>query len=578
MKKLIISGSSKLHQRALYWMGYFEGRGFEVIDYPSLITDAKDDLEVVPTPGEVNSKVLSPEDDGYAEHLANSYRRFWKNLDRADVFFLMNEDQKDTEGYIGTAAIAEVTHVLINNFNRDQKTTIYLLKEPGKDQNCYDEVKFWLDQGWVEIYEPTASKLLLELPEKPEPAPVEPEADQTNYLLDVEVSTEATPADASAKAKPATSKHFSLFNLNERTIDLLTSKKKCLKALPLSVRQYLQIFCPDFPAWLLKYIAAPEMQRLAEVSMVGVDYGGIYNFQSMNSVLAHSIGVAEIVWNFTHDKKQTLAGLFHDIASPAFKHAIDYLNGDSETQESIEAETGKIIRSSRVIMRQLKKDGILPSEVEDYKLYPIADNDIPGLAADRLEYTFSNGFFLYETWGISDIEKFYNDIAVLENENGLAELGFKTPALAAEFTERNLPLSAIYHSESARATLQFIADILETMIDKDLLTRDDLYAMSEREVVDWILSCGDSTITEAFRNFQRATSAYASATLRKNTYCTDVRAKVRYIVPLVQSRDESQPAARITDLNAQTDDLVAEYVRKKQPKYVGFDFEFRPKH
>lgn len=577
MKKLIISGSSKLHQRALYWMGYFEGCGFEVLDFPTLITDAKDDLEVVPTPGEVNSKILNPGDEGYEEHLANSNQRFWKNLDRADIFFLMNEDQNDTEGYIGAGALTEIAHVLINNFNHNRQTQIYLLKEPSEKLSCYNEVKFWLDQGWVKIYEPTANKLLLALPEKDVVETEEAVAETADSDEEVEeAEAEVKPAIANTPVAPK--KHFSLFNSDNRTIDLLTSKKKCLKVLPLSVRQYLQIFCPEFPAWLLNYIAAPEMQRLAEVSMVSMDYSGIYNFQCMNSVLAHSIGVAEIIWHFTHDKKQTLAGLFHDIASPAFKHAIDYLNGDSEKQESIEAQTGKIIRSSRVIMRQLKKDGILPSEVEDYKLYPIADNDIPGLAADRLEYTFSNGFFLYETWGISDVEKFYNDITILENENNLDELGFKTPALAAEFTERNLPLSANYHSESARATLQFLADVLEMMIDKDLLSLDDLYAMSEREVIDWILSCGDPTISEAFRNFQRTTSAYASATIRKNTYCTDVRAKVRYIVPLVESREEDKPALRITEINEQTDDLVAEYVRKKQPKYVGFEFDFRPKH
>lgn len=577
MKKLIISGSSKLHQRALYWMGYFEGCGFEVIDFPNPITDAKNDLEVAPTPGEVNSTILKPGDEGYEEHLANNYQRFWKNLDRADVLFLMNEDQNNTEGYIGAAMLTELAHVLINKFNRNQKTAIYLLKEPSETQDCYREVKFWLDQGWIEIYEPAANKLLLELPEKPTVKDEEDTA--TDDGSAVEPTTEIVTSQISAsKETPISKKRFSIFNSDHRTINLLTSKKKCLKALPLSVRQYLQIFCPDFPAWLLNYIAAPEMQRLANVSMVGVDYGGIYNFQTTNTVLAHSIGVAEIIWHFTHDKKQTLAGLFHDIASPAFKHAVDYLNGDSETQESIEEGTSKIIRSSRVIMRQLKKDGILPSEVEDYKLYPIADNDIPNLAADRLEYTFSNGYFLYETWGISDVERLYNDITILENEGGLEELGFRTLALASEFTERNLPLSANYHSESARATLQFIADIISMMIDRDLLSRDDLYAMTEREVVDWILSCGDQTITEAFRNFQRTTSAYTSATVRKNVYCTDARSKVRYIVPLVEARNDQDPAQRVTELNSQTDDLVTEYVRKKQPKYVGFEFDFRPKH
>ncbi len=55
---------------------------------------------------------------------------------------------------------------------------------------------------------------------------------------------------------------------------------------------------------------------------------------------------------------QTLAGLFHDLAPPVFKHCIDFMNGDSETQESTEEKTSDIIRNSSKIMSLLKKDGI----------------------------------------------------------------------------------------------------------------------------------------------------------------------------------------------------------------------------
>ena len=65
------------------------------------------------------------------------------------------------------------------------------------------------------------------------------------------------------------------------------------------------------------------------------------------SNLEHSIGVALIVWNFTKDKKQTLAGLFHDISTPVFKHCIDFLNGDYETQESTEELTTYMIKNSK---------------------------------------------------------------------------------------------------------------------------------------------------------------------------------------------------------------------------------------
>ena len=117
----------------------------------------------------------------------------------------------------------------------------------------------------------------------------------------------------------------------------------------------------------------------------------VYNDKYFYSTLTHSVGVALIIWNFTHDKKQTLSGLFHDIATPTFKHCIDFLNGDSETQESTEEKTEEIIKNSKEISFLLARDNIKIEEVSDYHIYPIADNDTPKLSADRLEYTLSGG-------------------------------------------------------------------------------------------------------------------------------------------------------------------------------------------
>ena len=152
------------------------------------------------------------------------------------------------------------------------------------------------------------------------------------------------------------------------------------------------------------------MQRLKDISIApGTDYTKLCNNRMFYSRLEHSVGVSLIVWNFTKDKKQALAGLFHDIANPAFSHCIDFLHGDYEKQESTEELTTDIIKSSKYIMSRLKRDNILLEEVDDYKIYPIADNDTPQLSADRLEYTFSNGFSYKDIWESGDIEKFYSN-------------------------------------------------------------------------------------------------------------------------------------------------------------------------
>ena len=159
-----------------------------------------------------------------------------------------------------------------------------------------------------------------------------------------------------------------------------------------TIKQYFHILSDEIPDFLLDYINTPEMQRLAGISRsCGTIYSKMYSHSIWYSTLDHSVGVALIIWNFTKNQKQTLAGLFHDISTPVFQHTIDFMNGDYEKQESTEELTTKVITESTEIMRLLKRDGIKVEEIDNYHMYPIADNDAPGLASDRLEYTFSDG-------------------------------------------------------------------------------------------------------------------------------------------------------------------------------------------
>lgn len=564
MKKIVVSGSSKLTEQVAYWRGYFEGRGYEVLDYPKIV----------------------PEGD-YAVEMTKIYRRFYRHLDNTNTFFLMNEDQEGVTGYIGASAMSELSYVVMNNLNHDKHVEIFILQEPSDEQSHQSEVKFWLEQGWIKVYEkPTGKKGsgILPTPSLAKSSAKIESSPAIKPTVSADLPETAKPSVASVSTDNATKlatplpvqKFFRKNHTNlDKTFDITLCRKKCLRPLTVENREYLRILCPEFPAWLLKYIAMPEFQRLSKVSMTTMDYGSLYQFPDFNSVFTHSIGVALIVWKFTHDQKQTIAGLYHDIASPAFKHAIDYMNGDAETQESTEANTSEIIRGSKSIMRLLHKDGILASEVSDYHLYPIADNNAPNLAADRLEYTLSNGLFLYEIWDLTQVRYFYDNITVLKNEDGISELGFTDQDVCEEFINLSLPTFESYRSDNARATLQFIGDIIHSMIIKEYLSMDDLYAMSEREIIDWILSCGDKTLSEAFRQYQRATSVYGSSTIKKDRYCTDVKAKNRYIDPLVKGKDDAEDS-RITELSNSISRTLKKFVDAKPTKYTGFDFEFTP--
>ena len=144
------------------------------------------------------------------------------------------------------------------------------------------------------------------------------------------------------------------------------------------LKEYYRILSWDFPYFLNDYIFTKEMQHQKEISVTcGKIYSKMFKYGYPYTSLDHSVGVALIVWNFTADKKQTLAGLFHDIASPVFKHTVDIFNGDADKQESTEEKTSDIIKNSEDIMTLLERDGIKLEEINDYHIYSIADNDTP---------------------------------------------------------------------------------------------------------------------------------------------------------------------------------------------------------
>lgn len=295
-------------------------------------------------------------------------------------------------------------------------------------------------------------------------------------------------------------------------------------------RNYYQILAPDYPEWLDEYILTPRMQKQAGISVTcGTIYTDLFPDSTFYSSLDHSIGVALIVWNFTHDKKQTLSGLFHDIATPAFKHCVDFMNGDYMTQESTEELTTKLIEESPEIMALLKRDGIKVSEVDNYHLYPIADNDTPQLSADRLEYSLSNAAFVYPQTTMEHLAEIYRDIEIQTNENGETELGFKTKKYARELVKLTSRMSVIYRDERTRYSMQFIADILRKISDEGHISVADLYEKPESEIIEIIEK---SDYAKVFNTWRKAKQIKKSKEEPKDTYYVHHPAKIRYIDPL----------------------------------------------
>lgn len=331
------------------------------------------------------------------------------------------------------------------------------------------------------------------------------------------------------------------------------------------VLDYFNVLEPSFPEWLNDYMETKELLKQKYISVTcGTIYSDLFESEFFFSSLDHSVAVALIVWHFTHDKKQTLSGLFHDIATPVFKHCVDFLNGDYMTQESTEDLTSKIIGSSKEIMDLLKRDNIKLEEVDDYHIYPVADNDTPKLSADRFEYSLSNALLTYKLSNIDDIKKIYNDVILDKDEEGTLELSFKSKATALEFVKITSKLSIIYRDDKTRYSMQLLADIIKKLNEDRLITKEDLYNMKESEVIEII---ENSKYKDIFNIWKNAKNIKVSKEKTKNVYFVHHGAKIRYIDPLVNKR-------RISSISKEAKKEIDKNLSYDMNNYVYLDFNF----
>ncbi|MDO4978554.1 MAG: hypothetical protein Q4E47_00130 [Candidatus Saccharibacteria bacterium] len=301
------------------------------------------------------------------------------------------------------------------------------------------------------------------------------------------------------------------------------------------------LLSPDFPDWLNEYIDTPAMLRLHGISMVsGDNYTHLFDnvIHYPQDSLDHSIGVALIVWHFTRNKKQTLAGLFHDISTGTFKHTLDFLNGDYMTQESTEELTTEIINNSDELMALLARDNIDVGEVDDYHMYSIADNDTPQLSADRLEYSLDNMTRRYHFADFKTIQKFYNDLSIQTDENGNDEIGFSDIKLAREFVRLTTLCSLDYRSNETIFSMQVLSDILNKALKNGDVKQEDFYTLTEKDIIKKLEHSSVSESVKKWRQLEKIERSKEHPPI--NTYYVHHSAKLRWIDPLVNNKRVSK--------------------------------------
>lgn len=339
--------------------------------------------------------------------------------------------------------------------------------------------------------------------------------------------------------------------------------------------KYHSILCKEVPDFLRKYFNLGLLTRLDKIGLLcGTDWTPLFKNKFFYSRFNHSLGVALIIWNFTHDKKQSIAGLLHDVSTPAFSHVVDFKNGDALKQESTESLNENLILNDKSLKEKLALDGLVPSDVKNYHLFPIADNEMPGLSADRLEYMYPSGAALNSVWSLDEVKKNYSSIEILKNEKNELELGFIDEKEALLYTEKFCDISLILQHNEDKIAMQLLADILSCAIKNNLFSEDDLYLKSEEEIIYYFDDLLQQNVNENFSRLYKL-FRYSEKIIRsdkeiENAYCINLQVKKRYVDPLVKiSFNRSE---RISKINSKAQKIIQDFFAFKDSDFAGIKY------
>lgn len=340
------------------------------------------------------------------------------------------------------------------------------------------------------------------------------------------------------------------------------------KELKFSISEYHKILCKnDYPEFLDKYLELPLLKRLSGVGLLcGSDWTKLFHNRFFYSRLDHSIGVALIIWHYTHDKKQAIAGLLHDVSTSVFSHVSDFRKGDALTQTVTENDNARLIREDKDLLDLLKNDGLVVEQVMDYHIYPVADNEIPQLSADRLEYMFPSGAVLEGSWNLLEIEKTYDDISVLQNEFGNPELGFNTLKIAEEYCRKFCITGHILQMHEDKICLNMLGQIMNMAVEEGLLCENDFMTLSESAVIEKIQDKGTSKFQKLYNTFRKMDKVIHTNERLDETeyYCLSLKVKQRYINPLVKTDKGTLRLSEVSDFAAK---LIQDFLSWEDTPY-----------
>ena len=153
-----------------------------------------------------------------------------------------------------------------------------------------------------------------------------------------------------------------------------------------------------YEALLADLYASRAVRRMQDVYQ-----GGITAFikpERQTTRLDHSVGVTALLQRLGAGVREQAAGLVHDVAHTAFSHVVDFVFPNHEHVYHEENREQMVLASDLPAI--LLAHGMDWREIMEAERFPLLEQPLPQLCADRLDYFLRDGVVDIGTFSAAD--------------------------------------------------------------------------------------------------------------------------------------------------------------------------------
>lgn len=314
---------------------------------------------------------------------------------------------------------------------------------------------------------------------------------------------------------------------------------------------------------ILKLINCPSIQRLKGVDQSG--YPDPWFSGSPRTRFEHSMGVFILLKKYNAPIEEQAAGLIHDVSHLVFSHAIDYVLGKKEQGKKLDYQDNifeEFVRNSE-IPKILKRYNFDLEYILNEKNFPLKENSLPDICADRIDY------FLRDSFAFGKINKkilisFLKNLITIDKKHW----AFKNYKVAKNFAERFMQFDDTYYSGELTAIMfATISKYLKYALIKKYVIEEDFY-LTDREVLDkiFIHISRDTRLKVLFDRINNKTG-YKIYREKPEEYDFHLFCKSRAVNPLCFYNGELK---KVSDVDREFGKVLEKYLIPKE-YYIWFE-------